>query len=116
MREELIGRWRAVRAGRSLGTLVPVEADVFREYVFKADGMAEIVAPSPCAGREWEWYVVDDRLLMSAPVDAVPVQGGSEEASPSDICEQIIALGEERLILDSQPFGGDSVTVYERVG
>jgi hypothetical protein len=114
MREELIGRWRAVRSGASLGCLAAVDADSALQYVFKEDGMAEIIALTPAGGRDWEWYVVDDRLLMTVPVDAVPAQGSNDE-SAADICEQIIALGEERLILDSHPFGGQTVTVFERV-
>ncbi len=79
MRDELVGRWRAVRSGASLQQLTPGE-----------------------------------NLVMTAPVDAVPAQGGSE-TKVDDLCEQIIAVGEERLILDARPFGGDCVTIFERV-
>lgn len=116
MRDELVGRWRAVRCGTSLQQLTPVDTEP-REFRFRDDGTAEIVAgpiPSPRQERDWEWYVLGENLVMTAPVDAVPAQGASE-GKVDDLCEQIVAVGEERLILDARPFGGDLVTVFERI-
>ena len=116
MREEMVGRWHAVRRGESLQQLRPVDGHP-RALLFREDGTAEVLAgsiPSSRQERDWEWYIVGEKLVLTAPVDAVPAQGAAD-LPVDDVCEQIVAVGEDRLILDARPYGGDCVTVFERV-
>jgi hypothetical protein len=116
MHDELVGKWRAIkhRAG-DFSPYVDVAAKHFQEYLLRDDGTATwtVAAPNGMHECELHWRLDDDMLTFTVHVDPDP-EYGVEYPTTEDYSYRIMALGEDQLILDSRPSGGEAIFWFQR--
>lgn len=118
MHDLLIGKWIAIRRGLDPTKMVETQNSTREEYLFHPDGTAECRTGFPLSPDDSPslvtWRILGGKdLLIEVGVEPMP-EYGIVEPMTEEIRFRIAVVDEDRLILDSRFFGGESVTEFER--
>ena len=125
MHAQLIGHWREEHAGKTLDTLEPIGAIPAWEFIFRADGTADLrYGDSPWfseddTGRDAPFPITwtlpgDHAVSIWTPVAPNP-EGGNPAWSREALRFEVLAATADTLTLTEQPYGGDFIAVFRRI-